>query len=285
MIYRRMKARELRAPIVLPLLGLVVAGATACDGSGSGGPRRARPDQVPEQVGIEQGTTTYGFYTSRDRKPVDVAAFRVAKWPITVAQFKQCMDAGACSAATENACLGATEGGRDALAARDTREESNDRVPVTCVGIKQAQAYCEWVGGRLPTINQWLTAVRGREVARFAWGNTLPRCEQRPDVTRQPVGGAPCATSSVPSFAVGHHIAGASPFGVEDVLLASGELIAPSPDSPVSSCAAPFEACVAYGTRPGAIDSVAPLDGVTSEHGERSPHAYGFRCAFPGEKK
>jgi hypothetical protein len=136
----------------------------------------------------------------------------------------------------------------------------------------------------LPTISQWLTAARGREVARFAWGNTVPRCEQRPDITNSMVGGS-CPESQGRSFAVGHHVGGASPFGVEDVLLASGELIAASADSPVSACAAPFPACVAYGIRPGAIDSVEALDSVNSEDGERSRQAYGFRCAFPGDSK
>lgn len=95
----------------------------------------------------------------------------------------------------------------------------------------------------------------------------------------------PCRTPLDPSFAVGRHPAAASPFGVEDVLLAPGELIAPSADSPMQACSAPFAACVAYGGRPGAIDSAAPLDGVGTEHGERSPHSYAFRCAFPGDAK
>lgn len=237
---------------------------------------------VPELVPIDRGTTTYGFFTSRERLPVEVDTFRIAKWPTTVEQYERCVAAGACSTPAKDACIVRDEG---AVLGTPTRGvKGAEKLPVTCVGIAQAKAYCHWVGGALPTVTQWLTAARGRDVARFAWGNKLPRCEQRPDVGRQP-SSLRCRNPQGPSFAVGDHKAGASPFGVEDVLLAPGELIAPSADSPLSACAAPFAACVTYGTRPGAIDSAAPLDGVGAEHGERSPHSYAFRCAFPGGSK
>ncbi|MBX3212309.1 MAG: SUMF1/EgtB/PvdO family nonheme iron enzyme [Labilithrix sp.] len=284
-IYRSISVPELWGIFILPISGLLVVGGGACDGSGArGGPRRARPDQIPEQVAINEGTSTYGFFISRDRRPLDVGAFRVAKRPVTVAQYNECVAAGACSGAVENACIGVEDGLRDALAGRTQGSDADEAIPMTCVGVRQAQAYCGWVGGALPTISQWLTAARGREVARFSWGNTLPRCEQHPAVTHSVIGG-PCAESQDQTFAVGRHVAGTSPLGVEDVLLASGELIAPSSDSPVSACAAPFPACVAYGVRPGAIDSVEALDGVDTEAGERSRQAYAFRCAFPGDSK
>ncbi len=281
MTHRVISTSALRA-ILIPCISAIVAGTGACDDASRGGPRRARPDQIPEQVAIDRGTTTYGFFTSRDRKPIDVSAFRLTKHPITVGQYKQCVDAGACSVPMENVCL--ADGPRHALRGPTYDLDSADALPVTCVGIPQAQAYCSWVGGVLPNIIQWITAARGRDVARFAWGNALPGCDQRPDVTPSR-GAARCNKSLDPSFGVGGHLAAASPFGVEDVLLAPGELIATSVDSPVSTCAAPFAACVAYGVRPGAIDSVAPLDSVGTDHGEQSPHAYAFRCAFPGESK
>jgi hypothetical protein len=266
--------RSLVVPMVLSIVALVAA----CD-DGARGPRRG---PLPELVSIERGTTIYGFFTSSERLPVEVEAFRIAKRPTTAEQYKQCVEAGACTAPAEDACIVRDEGG--ALGAPTYEIKGAEKLPATCVGITQAQAYCSWVGGALPTVTQWLTAARGREVTRFAWGNRLPRCDHRPDVGQAPRG-APCRNPQGSSFAVGDHAAGAAPFGVEDVLLAPGELIAPSADSPLSACASPFAACVAYGARPGAIDSAAPLDGIGTEHGERSPHPYAFRCAFPGDSK
>jgi formylglycine-generating enzyme required for sulfatase activity len=259
-----------------------VAVLAACNSPRGG--RRARPDQIPEQVAVERGTTTYGFFTSRERLPIEVSEFRIAKWPTTIAQYKDCIASGGCPPPANDACLHREGGGPLDAPNYEDEAEVDEQLPATCVGIGQAQAYCAWVGGALPTISQWLTAVRGREVTRFAWGNRLPGCEHRPEVAASR-GAVPCRGAADPSFAVGHHAANASPFGVEDVLFAPGELLASAADAPLQSCSAPFAACVAYGVRPGAIDSAAPLDGVGTEEGERSPHPYAFRCVFPGESR
>ncbi len=280
MIHRFISSRMPRFGRTIVLVS-AAAGASAC-ADGPNGPRRAQPDEIPEQVAIEEGTTTYGFSLSRPRTALAVRAFHMSKRPTSVAQFRQCVAAGACSRPAEDACILA--GQPNALRGPTYEAEGSDELPMTCLGIAQARAYCAWVGGALPTIGQWLTAARGRAVARYPWGNALPQCEQRPEVLRQPLG-EPCGVSVDPSFAVGRHVAGASPFGVEDILLAPGELIGPLPDSPTAACAPPFQACVAYGLRPGTIDSVEGLATDGPDHRERSRRAYAFRCAFAGDSK
>lgn len=48
--------------------------------------------------------------------------------------------------------------------------------PVVCVLRREAQAYCESVGGRLPTVAEWMKAGRGLEpdARRFPWGEEPP---------------------------------------------------------------------------------------------------------------
>jgi formylglycine-generating enzyme required for sulfatase activity len=70
----------------------------------------------------------------------------LARLEVTVRQYQRCVEAGACRPRAAGA--GCNSG---------TRRADH---PANCVVWTQADAYCRWQGGRLPTSDEWARAAR-----------------------------------------------------------------------------------------------------------------------------
>ena len=113
--------------------------------------------------------TSSGFYG-----PVQVAAFKLAKTPTTVAQFKTCVEAGVCLAPNYQSYSPSDP----KIVCNYDRGEAWLNHPMNCVDWAGARKFCEWIGGRLPTEDEWqYAAIRNETEAlqmNYPWGNTAP---------------------------------------------------------------------------------------------------------------
>jgi len=109
---------------------------------------------------------------------------------VTVARWRTCVAAGLCPSLS------------DPLASM-----ARPQAPVVNVTHAQADAYCTFAGGRLPTDAEWSLAARGIDNRRSPWGALPPTC------ARAHTSGCGDTTRSVGTLS-----AGASPDGVLDLV-------------------------------------------------------------------
>jgi len=128
---------------------------------------------------------------------VTLSAFEIDQMEVTQDQYTACVVAGACEPPS---CTW------------DCEKVSH---PASCVSWAAANAYCVWVGRRLPTEAEWEKAARGSDGAKYPWGDTEPDC------TLANMMG--CGGEAMP---VGSFAAGASPYGALDMAGNMVEIVA-----------------------------------------------------------
>ena len=80
-------------------------------------------------------------------------------------------------------------------------------LPATYVSWNGANAYCRWIGGRLPTEAEWEKAARGTDGRSYPWGNSVPTSELANESD----------TGPLRLVDVGSYPRGTSPFGLLDM--------------------------------------------------------------------
>ena len=95
---------------------------------------------------------------------------------VTVAQYQLCSSAGACSSAKLNGYQWRNRRFMPSTACNVAQADRGDH-PQNCVDWSQADKYCRWVGGRLPTAAEWTAAATNGGMTSWPWGERPPSCD------------------------------------------------------------------------------------------------------------
>ena len=126
-----------------------------------------------EVVSIPAGSFTLGHATGSHSSgdTVTLSAFALKKTPVTVAEFEKCVAAGECTSSHYKTVSFSSY-------CNYNRGNSWKNHPMNCIDWDGAKEYCEWIGGRLPTEEEWEYAATHNGTAHldttYPWGNTSP---------------------------------------------------------------------------------------------------------------
>lgn len=142
---------------------------------------------------------------SSDERPlhrVRLSAFSIDRYEVTNERYLHCVQAGACS----NPVLTSSAKRKDYFTAA-----AFAHYPTVFVNWQQAEAFCRWDGGRLPSEAEWELAARGPapSVRVYPWGDTAPDC------SKANMGGSASCVGD--TDVVGRRSLGVSVWGISDL--------------------------------------------------------------------
>lgn len=142
-----------------------------------------------------------GDISQKPQHRVCLDAYYIYKYEVTNGQFRRFIH----------------ESGYDAEGSwKDYAIAGSDNHPVVCVTWNDAKAYCEWVGGSLPTEAQWEKAARGVDGRIWPWGNKWDGTECNWGKGPKVAGNANIWKGRGTALA-GSYTSDVSPYGVHDM--------------------------------------------------------------------
>ena len=149
-----------------------------------------------DALAAEYGVHPSLFAIEMPKRTFDLKGFLIDRYPVTNAQYMEFLEA---------------TGRRAPFTWPDENcPEGQDDYPVTGMGWRDANAYAEWAGKRLPTAEEWEKAARGTDGRVYPWGN-----EWNDDACW--VDDPACPQALARTTPVGAFPKGASPYGVTDL--------------------------------------------------------------------
>jgi len=173
-----------------------------------------------------------------------LAAFQLDRSEVVERDYQACVTAGACTSAPARGEPG---------------------MPQTNVSAPDAERYCAWRGGALPSSSQFAFAAMGTTGRRYPWGDAGAVCRR----VAYGLSSGPCATGGTSPELAGSHPEGATPEGLVDLAGNVEEWVRSEGGYEVRGGSwqdASVTALRSFSARPAAPD-------------ERSP-ARGFRCVY-----
>ena len=118
-------------------------------------------------VFVPAGEVTLGDseYENNPVHTVDLDDYWIYMFKVTNGQYRQCIATGTCTPP-------AVEEPYPDLEDLGIKDQ-----PVIGVTWEQAETYCEWMNGKLPTKAQWEKATRGPDANTYPWGEVDPDCD------------------------------------------------------------------------------------------------------------